>query len=463
MELIDLLVNTPFQRAMLESDDNRRRDAAKFSAFMDNDWEEIQSILQQETLNKPYSPATQVILRWRHMDIINKVLNRKLAGIFDNEPKIKLGEDEKINDRLIEIMSEVDFFPKIKRAIKRALLFNVTAFFPVLRDDKVEIDILDPQFFIVVPKKNYLLIDQIAIQRTDENDEVYWLVFTEDDNYLIRGENTESIEDNDSQINPYNSIPVSICRIKDGIDFYGEPNWNLYRAQIEIDATLTDLKFAQWMQSHGVWVGTNLPIRDGMTLTPGQIISATKVKQDDAQPGLQFISPAVDWGGLRDNLDWEINRTFNSEGLPDSSASVSGNSPKQVGAKTIDEIELQELREDLKTTVYKFIIDSLNVLRMVWNAHNSDKLPESEVFTCEFSEEKPYESIQDKKARREMEKENFIGDAITFVEEDKELSETEAIEYVRKIKQRQGELGLNGKPDNSFGGVASRILGKDIK
>jgi hypothetical protein len=466
MELIDLLVNTPFQRAMLESDDNRREDAAKFAAFLDNDYDEIVKILKAETLDKPYKSSTQEILRWRHIDMVNKTLNRKMAGIFDNEPKITLGEDKAQNERLKEILSGCDFFSKVKRAIKRALFFNTNVTMPVMRDEKLEIDVIDPQYFIVAAKSNYYLIDKIAIQRTDEDNNVYWLLFTEDENYIIRGENTENVpvdEETDNEgRNPYSIIPVAVCRIKEnGCDFYGEPNWNLYRAQIEVDAELTDMKYVEWMQKFGVGVSINLPIKDGQVLTPGMIISATKVKTDDATPSLTFAVPAVDWNALRDNLDWEMERYYNSEGIPNSSASVSGESPKQVGAKTIDEIELQESREDLKTVTYKFIIDLLNVIRVVWNTHNpGQKLNEKDVFEVEFSEEKPYETVQDKKTRREMEKENFIGNPVTFVMEDKELGEEEAKEYIKKVKEQNAELGLNSKQDTPIGGVASRILGR---
>jgi hypothetical protein len=467
MELIDMLITTTFQRSMLESDENRRQDAADFAAFLDNDYDEIVKILKRETLNKPYSSDTQTMLRWRHIDIINKTLNRKIAGIFDNEPKITLGEDEKENEKLAEILTSVDFVSKVKRAVKRASFFNTLIAMPVMRDGEFEIDVIDPQYFIVVPKANYYKIDKIAIQRTDEDNNVYWLIFSEDENYIISGnDNRENIpideeKDNEGK-NSYGIIPVAVCRIKEnGCDFYGEPNWNLYRAQIETDARLTDIGYIQWMQSYGVWVFTNIPVKDGQTLTPGQIVTATKVKSDDAQPSVSFVSPSIDWTGIRDNIDWEIERVLNAEGIPNTSASVSGESPKQVGAKTIDEIELQEQREDLKTVTYKFIIDLLNVFRVVWNAHNPGmKLNEKEVFECEFSEEKPFESIQDKIARRNMEKENFIGDAITFVMEDKEISEQEAIDHVKKIKERSAELGLNGKQDTPIGGVASRILGR---
>jgi pseudouridine-5'-phosphate glycosidase len=81
------------------------------------------------------------------------------------------------------------------------------------------------------------------------------------------------------------------------------------------------------------------------------------------------------------------------------------------------------------------------------------------MFEVEFSEEKPFETVQDKKTRREMEKENFIGNPVTFVMEDKELGEEEAKEYIKKVKEQNAELGLNSKQDTPIGGVASRILG----
>jgi hypothetical protein len=102
---------------------------------------------------------------------------------------------------------------------------------------------------------------------------------------------------------------------------------------------------------------------------------------------------------VRDNIDWHNKLVLNSEGL---SAASSGTELKAESgaAKIIDELELFEKREEYKTILYHFMINLLNVIRVVWNYYNpGDKLDEGPEFEIRFGESRMFESTDDKKKR----------------------------------------------------------------
>ena len=102
-------------------------------------------------------------------------------------------------------------------------------------------------------------------------------------------------------------------------------------------------------------------------------------------------------------------------------------------------------------------------LRMVWNYHVSvgdlkddegkseQMIPEDYEYVCEYQEYEPTLSPSELKIKREMEKQFFINDEVSFVMADKRMTEEDAIAYIQKLKERANTLGLNPKPTNQTG------------
>lgn len=133
---------------------------------------------------------------------------------------------------------------------------------------------------------------------------------------------------------------------------------------------------------------------------------------------------------------------MNSEGLSAQSGSVDVASESGV-KREMDEVELKEKRENYKETLYAFEIDLLNKIRMVWNEYNPTNQIADGEFDITFSEEQSTETVQDKIARREMEKKFGLKDEVDFVMEDFEISEAEAIQHIKARQERKALLNLN--------------------
>ncbi|MBL8016782.1 MAG: hypothetical protein JNK43_05890, partial [Ignavibacteria bacterium] len=112
-------------------------------------------------------------------------------------------------------------------------------------------------------------------------------------------------------------------------------------------------------------------------------------------------------------------------------------------AKTIDELELFEKREEYKSTLYHFMINLLNTLAMVWNCYNpAQKLPMDPLFDIRFSDSRISENLEDKIKRYDMAIKYGFKDAVDITMEELELSEQEAIEKLKTCRERTKQIEI---------------------
>lgn len=440
MNIADII----FSIALTESESARINIVKKFRAFYDNDYDEIVDYLKEDVLNKPFGQDTLDKLRFQHLDIIKKAISRSSAGIYDIDPiRTLIKPDGKLDDNLPRILKQVDYAQKVKEAFRRGIFFNLCLAHPIQRDDITEIDLLTPDEFIITAKNNYLKIKEIAVARSDGKN-IYSIVWNENEHYKLDTNNTKiPVDGNPNMINPYGIIPFAILRVKEGMDFYGEPNWNLLLNQIAVDIKLTDLDYTEIQQNFGVWFGVNTDLGSGQKFDPGTLIQINGATNERGEypPSLQNIVPQISWEAHNSNIDWRIKTTLLAEGLSGSSVSMD-TKILSGSAKSLDEIELQEKRENYKSILIKFELELLNIFRTVWNYNNPDDKLSNGEFEVSFSKEKPHETIDEKAKRRIMEKKFYIGDEIDFIMEDKGLDEMKAIEYLQKRKERKKVLEL---------------------
>jgi hypothetical protein len=472
--LADLTIYETFLNAMIESTGNEKSTFAEFRAFYENDFSEIEEYIK-DTLEDTYDKKTLDYLRIRHKDIIQKILRQKVAGIFDNEPIRKLilneeGEDGKELewDGLSEVLSSMNYNRLVKEALKSSLFFNVIAVQIVNRNGKTELETWTPDVFdVTVNKNDYLKADAIYYPFYDSSeDKLYIVYWDEDEHYLIDGSGNKITEwDGEKLANNYKTIPFTFLRIRKGWDFYGEPNWNLLQTQKEFDIDLTNLKLTFEYQSFGVWIGENIPDKDDIRISPNAMIRTER--NDINRPGatLQNVKPNVSFTDNTNLVDWDLKTTLMSEGLSGASSDVQARLESGV-SKGYDEMEMQIQRDDLKNLMYYFEIELLNKLRIVWNIDNPDNPMPEGTFDIYYSEEKPAETVADKKQRREMEKNYGIRNEIDFAVEDLEVSREEAVAIVAKnfgygeeITEEELIQNLNSKNVSSF---ASKLRGLNV-
>jgi hypothetical protein len=468
----DIIVNL-FRDANVQSALNEIDTFKMFDAFYQNDYELICEYLRTE-LEPLYSKATLDKLPLRHKDLIRKVLRLKTAGIYDDEPQrsiiLKEGEEGKspvIDENFSLMLENAKYNMQLKEAAMQSLFFNTILVQPVWRNERIEIDIYNHAVCDVkVDPNDYLKPIEVYLAFADvETNELYIAVWTENDHYLLDANGTEIREWKGTKLkNNYNILPFSVLRIRQGKDFWGEPNWNLLNTQKSFDISLTNFKQIELFQSFGVWLAVNMKLKENETLSPNTIKTVDDVRSDMQPPSLTNTVPAVDFAALRDNLDWDWKTTMSSEGMAGNTSDTETRLQSGV-SKGYDELETQIQREDLKNILYYFEMDLLAKCITVYNAESQgDKIKEGDIEIV-FSEEKPAETISDKKTRREMEKAYGIKNEIDFAMEDLEINREEAIKVVAKnlglgeIKDEKAVIdALNSKAKTTGNSILDKYM-----
>ncbi|MFN3269910.1 MAG: hypothetical protein ACK42G_04925, partial [Candidatus Kapaibacteriota bacterium] len=371
-----------------------------------------------------------------HTNIVNKILNRKTAGMFSKEIIITIGNE---NAELVlnNFLNEYDFFLTLYELYRASKFFNTVMLFANVIDNKIIFEILNGSESIVKPKENFYDINEIGIMRIDKDNQVYILTINENEIYRLYGNEIvpvfETIE------NPFGLIPISVYRDKKGNDFWGEPNWQLYYAQLFAVLSKSDTVQGELMQKFPILFGENVDI-EKLVLSPSVAVSVSNFRPD-VKVDLRYITPSVDWAQLRDNDKYFKEDIAINEGLPASSTSLQA--IQQSGyAKTIDEIELREQQMLDEWKLYSFVKDFIPKLLIVadyFNLIDNDirKIISNDYYVdVKFNPSKIYEEPSQIKTRREMEKQFLIKDEIDFIIEDLGLTEQEAIDYLKKRLER---------------------------
>lgn len=435
------ITNSVYQKLIRESEDARREQFKNFHYFYVKDKEEIERIIKNELIEYGiFNPTSVNKIPFRYSDIIQKGLMRLSAGVYDEDPVITI--DSKADDDLSNALIKTKFFPKAKEALKKALFVN-TCVSQVVKRDVIEIDNLMPDEITVITDLDYLKAQAISVTRFDPNKkELYQAVWTETEHYLLDSfGNQKPVEGNTAMINPYKVLPFSKLSLTDGIDYFGEPNWDLYYAQMSVIIKLMQANWNRNYNAFPIWVATNLALADNEVITPGKIIKQDNVRSEDVAPTLTSVRPDYDFDDQRKDIEWIISTTMSNLGLPASSASQEVVGQSGV-AKQIDEVELNEIRADLRNKSYYYVLDLLNKLRIVWNYYavemGEPKIPEGD-FGIQFSDRPESESLTDTKLRREMEIEHDIATPIDFIMEDYEIDEVEAKKMYEENKKINSE------------------------
>jgi len=440
-----------YQRMRAVSEAERLAIHRTFAAFYNSDYLLINDILKKSTLNNPFSQETLDKMNFQHIDQTKKVLNRLSAGIYTNEAQRELiiGKD-KTDENLPPLLKKLRYSAKVKDSFRKALYYNLILVQPVydMQLNRMRLDIITPDMVTkLTTKDDYLEIEEIGIEKARPDGTVYESVWNETEHYNIEGDEKVFYPDkNQNGKNPLKKIPFIILRMNEGIDFWGEPNWNLLLNQINYDIRLTDLNEAELRTVYQFFVGYNTDFKDFDRFAPGQLRQV--IDSVDSPARIESIQADIDFASVKDNIDWKMKQVMSSEGL--SAQSGDTDVANESGVKRmIDEIELQERRDEFKETLYNFEINLLDMIRTVNNYYQMPKLSDTGFFEVTFSEEKATERIEDKVARREMEAAIGYKDEIDFTMEDLEVSEEDAVTILTDRKTRVYDLGVKDKNDNT--------------
>lgn len=433
-----------FSKMKVESEQARLSEFRKFTDLWERDLDEIEKIVFDYFRDRPFSVKTLERMPFVYDDIIQKVIGRKTAGLLAKQPSIELSQGEGETKQIFGIsnfLEETRFNEVIDEAIQKAEFFNTVILQPVYRDGEINIDVITPDGCIVEPADDFLKIKEIAVARAMGDGTLYGSYWTKEEHYLMMGDEREAPEDNPNMVNPYGRLPFVVYRAKNGRDFWGEPNWALYIMQITYAMSLSDNKNAEFFTQYPVLYGVNFELPDKARLTPGELVS---VNGDTTQKSisLNVVNFNVPWEQIRENVKQRIEMFYMNQGLPASSSSTETKALSGA-AKEIDEKELEESRDRKRARIVRMIRELLEVTRLVWNYHKEyrEKIPDGFDFTVQLNDQNERLAASELKALREMQVAYNIADPITFIMQDLELSESEAIEHYQKIQKRKTEIG----------------------
>ena len=445
-------LNRAFINTLCRSEAARLNLHEEFAAFYNNDYESICGYLREATLNNPFSAETLKDLRFRHVNVIKKIISRITSGIFTKDPVISIKGDTSQQENLHRILTDCQFIRKVKEAFCKAVYFNTVDVQVVWmpESNRLRIDVLTPNNYVVETGNDYLQKTTIAVRKADSDGEIFWSYWNSSEHYLLKDGRKIPAEGNQNMVNPFagqespaSPLPFVVLRIEEGDDYFGEPNWNIFLHQKNLDIRLTDLNETELKTLHQIYFGINTNFTKDETFRAGDFKQINNVKEEDKTPAIQSITANADYSAVRENIDWHNRLVLGSEGLNGASASTELKA-ESGAAKTIDELELFEKREEYKSTLYHFMVNLLNVVVMVWNCYNpSRKLPQAPEFSIRFSDSKISESMDDKIKRYDMALRYGFKDEVDVTMEELELSEAEAIEKLKLCFERRKQVSAN--------------------
>jgi len=439
-----------YSNMILESEDHRIALYRNFSALYDQDADEVIEIMKRFYLDRPFSRETLTRMPFVYDDIIEKVIARKTAGLISKQPSIELvreSETEKELFDLAPLLDETNFFDVIQEALQRAEFFNTVILQPVYREGKIQIDVITPDECSITPAEDYLRIKAIAVMRLDADGFIYASRWTETEHSIITKDGEEEAPpDNPGKINPYGRLPFIVFRRRPGKTFWGEPNWSLYHEQLNYLMSKNDTLFGEYFQKFPVVYGVNFPLADGQRLSPSEYIEAKNATNNMTEPRLGVLQFNTDWANIRENQKARLEQFYINQGLPASSFATDRQSMSG-DAKEMDEKELEESRDRKRASIVKMVKELLEVTRLVWNYHKeSEQIPkEGYIFKIQLNDQND-RSAAELTVMREMQMKYGIADSITFIMQDLELTEEQAIQHYTKIRNRMNEIEQQTRP-----------------
>jgi hypothetical protein len=283
---------------------------------------------------------------------------------------------------------------------------------------------------------------------------VYW---SATEHYIIDSNNVKySIpgtgngnKENEDKINPYGILPAVVLRLKDGITFWGEGQWDLVNANQEICELVTVLAYTAKTQLHG-----QLVVKDPGGSIKGDLqtgvdwpVHLTGSIEEVSVSSAEYIQANAALVPVQDLIDWYIRAAQSDKGLTPQQFSTESKIASGV-SKEIDNTEIEEIRKADMNVITMFEYDLFDVCRVVYNYHNpNNQISTDAVFSIKFQEPKISETQTDKNARMQFELDNHLVSYIDLIiEKNPGMLRDEATakfkQIVSEMRELNDELGL---------------------
>ena len=393
-----------------------------------------------------FTEKTVRIMPKIHIDLVNKIVDMVCTIYNAGADRYLLNPDGTVNEKQTEILMNIynglDIDKKINEIYKQGYLFNCILIQPVFREDKINLDIITPNFCSVdAYDYDFEKARAVMISKSVNNKDmiVYW---TDSEHYYIDEHNKHiAVTDNEgnmniAMLNPYGELPFAELRFQSSSDYWGEPQQDLIENNIWYDVRESNNMFVEMFQGLGVGVGVNLGKNTTITNAPNTIILVNDVREDMAKPSLEYASTNAPMSDLRENLDLFYKKIGNSKGL--SPQSMSNDVTGQSGvAKAYDSYELTIKKDNHKHIMKQFETVLYEKIKLVYNYHTTgDKLSDDVIFKVDIIEDEPQIDVKSEieKIKFKLDK-NIISIVDLMIQNNPDLNTEEAMKLLSENKK----------------------------
>ncbi|MDY0222989.1 MAG: hypothetical protein RBR67_17805 [Desulfobacterium sp.] len=364
-------VTQSYNLALEKSNYERKEKSKKLLDF----YHDQQLAYVYDRLRKHFSDPDKFSLA--SLNIVRKIIDG-LACVYLEDAKRIVTKDQPKFD---QIQNKAKLGIKLKTANRLSKLLGTVLLKVVLRNGKIELDILTPDICDVTTGDSPEDLKSVTITYFPESgirNELEYTEWTADTiTYYDYNKRIKSIADNPYQTLPFvpvwDSLPIS--------DFWVEKGDSLVSVQEAINEKITDLMYILRLQ------GFSVPVTKGSTaeigiLDPGQALNLPEGAD------FKFEAPGSPIKSHLDTIEFLIRNTAISYGLPASYLSSKPSERKSGLSRLIENKELAEKRQDDIALFRSYEGQVFDIIREINNYHNIDKISMDAEFKVDFAEPK---------------------------------------------------------------------------
>lgn len=353
-------------------------------------------------------------------------------------PRRQFGEKGAQNDDFKEIYDDARINGRFRYAHALARLMNVVAVRPVIRKDKLAVDILTPDLFRVETDPDDVHTATAIWYPITKGTDLLLIRWTDD---VIETYQPGKSRPIDTEDNPYGEIPFCFLRLQEEEDFYGGGDNDLLEARMEANAMRFYANLSNKYESNGILLLTNTDIEDPskVSIGPGTVLvknGITNEAESELDPKGEFVSPAGQYTETDQLRRDRLTELLRLKGLPNSSLTDNPGLPLSGAARIAERMELTDIREEDGDALSLMEACFKQKMAIVWNTDMGGNLPVDEVISVVYQKERVILEPKDEYTMDMTLVSDFVTPVTEFVNKyssvESEMTDDEVVDYVTK-------------------------------
>ena len=305
------------------------------------------------------------------------------------------------------------------------------------RNDKVMLDLMGPQYTSIDSDENdpsvmKRIIYPKSIVRFDNYRPVGTYAYWDEETFKLLNENGREVPnpDNPSNVNPYGIIPIACFRETDPTEgYYVWPPDDLDNAQTNVNVLRTYMMYLIKLQSFSQPVIHNPGSKDAV-ITVDPSLPIILYDKPDLKSLFEFVTPTPAIDSVKDVMETLLSEVFAVYGV-DPGSFVQSKAVRSAESIQASNAKLEEYRDNMKLMFINQMHDLLDIIRVVWNTHNSNKLSDGEFVVRIIESKIQPDKVDDRLKLRDWELEhNLTTLPEVMIEEEGDLTLEEAEERI---------------------------------